>query len=222
MHNFDSYCGIDISKNYLDCTLINSSNKNLNYIKVPYDNKGMKKIFNLCKKYDADFTKTIFCCENIGSYTNKLSNFLHKYKYNLWIENALSIVKSQGLARGKNDLIDSFRIAQYALRFKDRCRLYQPNSRSLDNLKHLFALRDRLQKTIKSLQVPLKEAQNNIDEKIYKILKSTSKDSLDALKKDLKKVDLELENTVSNDHELKKNYEISQSVPYIVSLRKLF
>ena len=222
MYSFDFYCGIDISKDYLDCTLINSNNKKLHYIKVAYNSKGMKKILNHCKKYDVDFSKTLFCCENTGSYTDKLSTFLYKNKCKLWVENALKILKSQGLTRGKNDSIDSFRIAQYALRFKDRCKLYQPNSESLDKLKHLFALRDRLQKAIKALEVPLNEAKKNIKKKSYEILKSTSKDSLEALKKDLKKVELELENTISSDDELQKNYKLSQTVPYIGKVSAMY
>ena len=160
---FNFFCGIDISKNTLDFTFADDKKNKLFSGRVSNDKKGIKKLLNHSKKNNIELSKMLFCCENTGIYTTVLATLLHEHKCNLWIENAVSIIKSQGLTRGKNDLIDSYRIAQYALRFKDKCILWKPNNKNLEKVKHLFALRARLQKTIKQLTVPLNEALNIVD-----------------------------------------------------------
>ncbi|MDF7819379.1 transposase [Runella sp. MFBS21] len=56
----------------------------------------------------------------------------------------MQIKKSGGLQRGKNDAIDAQRIAEYAFRFRDRMRLWQPPRPVLQKLAALSALRQRL------------------------------------------------------------------------------
>ncbi len=90
---------------------------------------------------------------------------INLYKYNAFKSGTLQ------LTRGKNDQIDSYRIAKYALRFKDKSVLWTPSNEYLEKAKHLFALRERLQKSIKQLTVPLNEFRNIIDKKFHNKLK---------------------------------------------------
>ena len=221
-NKFNFFCGVDISKKTLDFTLTDNNSNKLFFLQVSNDKRGIKKLLNHAKKYNIELSKTLFCCENTGIYTLVLANLLHEHKYNLWIENAVTIIKSQGLTRGKNDFIDSYRIAMYALRFKDKCVLWKPNSIALEKIKHLFALRDRLQKSIKQLTIPMKEFINILDKKFHKQLKKSSEASLKALKEDLKRVDKDLEDIISEDEELNKNYEIAKSVPCIGKVTAMY
>lgn len=220
--NYDFFCGIDISKKTLDFTFINKEETKLFFLQTSNDKKGIKKLLNHIKKYDSKLDKTLFCCENTGIYTLVLANLLHQHNCNLWVENAVTIIKSQGITRGKNDSIDSYRIAKYALRFKDKCISWTPDSESLEKIKHLFALRDRLQKTIKLLKVPLNESRNIIDKKFHKQLQKLNESSLKALKEDLKKVEKDLENIISEDESLSKNYELAMTVPCIGKVSAMY
>lgn len=220
--NFDFFCGIDISKNTLDFTIINHNKNKLLSKQVSNNKKGVKNLLNYIKKLNIKLSHTLFCCENTGIYTLNLANSLHEVNCNLWIENAIEIKKSQGLTRGKNDLIDSFRIACYALRFNDKCNLWNPPNKNIEKIKLLFALRDRIQKNINMLEIPLNETKSIIDKKFYNQLKKCTEDSLKSLKEDFKKVNKDLEEIIFEDESLKKNYEIVKSVPCIGKVSAIY
>ena len=62
----------------------------------------------------------------------------------VWLESSLQIKQAGGLQRGKSDQIDAQRIAEYAFRFRDCIRIWQPPRQLLKDLTHLSALRQRL------------------------------------------------------------------------------
>ncbi len=80
-----------------------------------------------------------------------------KNSIDVWIEHAAQIKKSTALARGKNDKVDSQRIALYATKNLDRLRLWKPMDTTLEKIKHLATLRERIVDTQKRLLVPIKE-----------------------------------------------------------------
>ncbi len=96
-NNFNFFCGIDISKRTLDFTFIDDNKNKLFSLQVSNNKKEIKKLLNYSKKYNIELTKTLFCCENTGSYTFTVANQLHESNYNLWVENPVTIIKSQGI-----------------------------------------------------------------------------------------------------------------------------
>lgn len=212
---YDFFCGIDISKKTLDFCFIKSEGTKICALRVSNDKKGIKQAFKEARKEGIALKKTLFCCENTGIYTLTLANFLTEIKLKLWVENAVEIKKSQGLTRGKNDLIDAKRIAQYAIRFKDRCQFWSPKGDVLSKMKYLFSLRDRLAKSINSLKVPLKESKGFIDKKFQNQLENAVLKALKSLKEDLKQVEKDLEALIEEDPNINKNYQLVQSVPCV-------
>ncbi|MCP3659048.1 MAG: IS110 family transposase [Bacteroidetes bacterium] len=221
-NNYNFFCGIDISKRTLDFTFIGDNKNKLFSLQVANNKKGIKKLLNYSKKYNIELNKTLFCCENTGIYTFVLANLLHEYNFNLWIENAITIARSQGLTRGKNDLIDSYRIALYANRHIDKLILWSPKSKSLEKMKFLFAQRARTIKAITLLKVPLNEAKNIVDERFLKKLKKANQISIDALKEDLKNIDKDLDILICQDKAIKKNYDLAMSVPCIGKISAMY
>lgn len=89
-------------------------------------------------------TESACCMEHTGIYNAHLLSFLRKISLPIWLESSLQIKKSGGLQRGKNDAIDAQRIAEYAFRFRDQMRLWQPPRPVVQKLAALSALRQRL------------------------------------------------------------------------------
>ena len=88
--------------------------------------------------------KAVCCFEHTGIYSAHLLSSLYKLHLSIWLESSLQIKKAGGLQRGKTDAIDAVRIAEYAFRFRDRMRLWQPPRPVLQRLSALSALRQRL------------------------------------------------------------------------------
>src|SRR5882724_779399 len=108
---FEFFIGIDVSKNELDfsiqqgkCFLFHREIAN----KPAEINALIKEISKLPGLF---LGKAVFCMEHTGIYNNHLLGCLHKKKANICLEAATQIKKSLGNIRGKNDKVDSIRIA---------------------------------------------------------------------------------------------------------------
>lgn len=118
----------------------------------------------------------LFCMEHTGIYNYPLLQFINHHSAMVWVENPIQIKKSMGLQRGKNDKVDSIRIAQYAYQAKEKVKLWQPARKVVDRLKYLTNLRERLVETKKRLQTPVEE-----------LMKIGNKDMANLLKKSMSK-----------------------------------
>ena len=64
--------------------------------------------------------------EHTGVYGNHLLAVLQLFTVDTWLESAVQIKRSLGLTRGKNDKVDSKRIALYAFKNQTDIKLWQP------------------------------------------------------------------------------------------------
>ena len=167
MKKYEHYIGVDVSKTTLDISVLKGKEK-LFHLRVSNDEKGLKALGKKLKKNGILAEKTLLCLENTGLYGWKLAYWAVKDQYNVWVENAIAIKRSLGLVRGKNDQIDAERIALYAIRFQDKCTLWQPQREVVIKLKHLFTMRNRLIISKKRLFTPLKESVSFIAKKTSK------------------------------------------------------
>ncbi len=80
-------------------------------------------------------TDTLFCMEHTGVYTRKLVHYLLSREVAVWLETPLQIKRSIGLVRGKDDKIDSERIARYAFLQQDKAILVNLSGLTIEKLK---------------------------------------------------------------------------------------
>lgn len=99
-----------------------------------------------------EHSMSVCCMELTGIYNTHLLACLYHLHYPIWLENSLQIKRAGGLQRGKTDAIDAVRIAEYAFRFKDKTRLWQPPRQVIQRLAALSAVRHRLLTARQQLQ----------------------------------------------------------------------
>ena len=159
MSKYDYFIGIDVSKEKLDVAVCQGSELK-GTSEVGNDFASLRKwLKSLCSQYQGlSAGNSIFCLENTGKYMNHIVEVLLLSGYGVWIENALSIKRSMGLVRGKDDRVDAIRIAQYSCRFQDRIRLHQASSGVVQELKALETTREKLKKMKHGIEVELQEA----------------------------------------------------------------
>lgn len=206
--------GIDISKATLDGALLSCENKeSILYFKAENNPEGLEKLFNLCLKVQG-FTieKCLICIEATGVYCYPILNYATKVGAVIWMESATRIKKSMGIQRGKNDKIDAQRIAIYASRHQQDARIWRPVSKTVTQVKHLSALRDRLLDTRNRLNTPMEEFKQVGDADTYKLVKKAMKKSLTSIDKDITKLDIQLKNIIENDEHLNELFSLVTSV----------
>ena len=209
------FIGVDISKATLDWAVFDGKTTVLQSQSANSE-AGIKATLKLIKVLPGfKVTKSVCCMEHTGIYNAHLLACLHKLSFPLWLESSLQIKKAGGLQRGKTDAIDAQRIAEYAFRFRDQMRLWQPPRPVLQKLTALSSLRQRLILVRRQLQQPLTEQQGFIDTALQKQLSKNCQASLKALDADLNVVDKQINDLIKQDSRLSELFEWITSVPGI-------
>lgn len=122
------------------------------------------------------------------------------------------------MQRGKNDTVDAHRIAEYAYRFRDQMRLWQPPRPVIQQLAFLSAARQRFIQAHNLLATPLAEQDSFINPLLQKQLQRSSRKSLIALKDEQKAIEQQINRLIEADCHLKELFDWMVSVPGIGSI----
>lgn len=214
------FLGIDISKKKFDAALT-ANGKDFHEVQVENSGKSIQSFFNALKKQLSSLTKVIVCLEHTGIYCQPLLDFLIKNEIRVCVEPALQIKQSQGMTRGKNDRVDAKRIALYALKNHDDLKFWQPQRESIQRLKALLVLRERLVKIRTQLEVPINESHEFIDPSIQKEMIKHCQKTIKALHGEIEKADLSISQLVAEDQQIAEQFKLITSVPGIGKITAL-
>ena len=165
----------------------------------------------LTKKPYFCYQEALFCMEHTGLYTRELVSFLLQRESKVWMESALHLKRSMGMTRGKNDKVDSYRIARYAMTNNDKAVLLKLSSGTLLKLKDLMANRERLSKNYQSLKIATQEL-IRVDKSIGKELMKLNDAALKGILKSKAKVEKRMLQLINEDEELKTLFSLITSV----------
>jgi len=135
------FIGIDISKDVFDYSFLSSENEIILKGQSP---NTKKEILQFCKKVKSfkEYEPWI-CMEHTGHYGYLLSCIFTEQNLCFSLLDPLNLKRSFGIARGKTDAIDAYRIASYALSNKHKLTSYELPSEELGKLKVLMKSRSR-------------------------------------------------------------------------------
>ena len=206
------YFGIDVSKKTLDIALLKDGTVLSSHVieNAQHHIDGFFKPY--AKQFQLAGDEAWICMEHTGIYNYPLLRSLKKLKFKICVEPAIQIKQSQGMSRGKNDAVDAVRIAQYAYKNRESLKMWQPQRANLQQLKALLSQRDLLTKVKLQLEVSTKECDGYLDAPIVKTLVSNTKNSLNAVVKDLKKIEEKIYQTVQSDEKLNTQFCRATSV----------
>jgi transposase len=211
-HGYGFVVGIDVSKESLDVCLVRATDKQLCYQKINNNMQGFQKMKHWLKSYGCELeSDTLVCLEHTGIYTRKLVHYLMSRGVAVWLETPLQIKLSIGLARGKDDKIDSERIAKYAFLHQDKAVLVNLSGLTVEKLKDLQANRNRLIKALKSIKTIVNEMLS-VDAASGKTLQRVNKEAITGLEKSLEQVEQKMSEFIEQDEELKKKYDLITSI----------
>lgn len=206
-----SYIGIDVSKLTIDVSIITPQGEH-DYQQFENTLKDFNCMINwLNKKNYFSFKDSLFCMEHTGLYTRELVSFLMQHEAQVWMESALHLKRSIGMTRGKNDKVDSYRIARYAMTNNDKAILLKLSSGTLIKLKDLMANRERLSKNYQSLKIATQEL-IRVDKSIGKELEKLNDAALKGILKSKNKVEKRMLQLINEDKELKELFGLITSV----------
>lgn len=206
-----SFIGIDVSKLTLDVCIINNEGFE-QHQEFENNKKGFKKMLTwLVSTGVFNLTDALFCMEHTGIYTRELVEYLLIQEAKVWLESALHLKRSMGMTRGKNDIVDSFRIARYAMTNSDKAMLVTLSNKTLQLIKDLMTNRKRVKKSIQSIKVSVKEMER-VDKATAKELNKLNKPALTGLMKSKEAIEKRILVLINSDEEIKNIFELVTSV----------
>lgn len=211
--------GIDISKKTVD---VHIYKKNLHKV-FENEPKALKNMIKWAFK-NSDFPqeKTLFVFEHTGHYSLQLSALLSRQNILYAEVPGLEIKRSLGLSRGKDDKIDSAKIARYAYRLKEELEPSQALPENLQSIKRLLSLRDRLVKQRAGFKASLKEEKRVLKQKDNKVLLDTQQQMIALLSGKIEKIEKEMDRIIKESEALENIRRLITSIKGVGSQTALY
>lgn len=206
---FKEFIGIDVSKSDIDvfirCKKLHAKFKN--------NEPGFKEMIKWIKaNVECNPENILFAFEHTGLYCLHLSLFLEEAQYNFTVIAGLELKRSLGIARGKSDKADARSIAEYAYEKKEKLRLYQMPSETLLKLKRLSSYRERLVKERAAFKCRLGEYKPTLNREENAVLFESHLKMIAYYDEQIKKIEEELYRLIKEDLELKKQFDLINSI----------
>ena len=125
---------------------------------------------------------------------------------------ALAIKKSLGLVRGKDDKIDSKRIATYAYEKQDKLVPTKLPNYQIDQIKSLILLREKLIRHRTAYKNGIKDLKDCYIEGETDFIRNVQKNQIDQLSIEIDKIENRIESIINENNEMKKNFDLLLSI----------
>jgi transposase len=220
------FLGMDVSKSWVDITLMKVIDHQKQAATTErFDNSeaGMKAMDKWLKKQQVSFDdNSLLVIENTGVYHRLIWEYCSSHGLPLHIGNATHIKYSFGIARGKNDKLDSQRLCSYAFKNADELKATPVLNPVLLQLKDLMTARSRLLSQYNSIKQYLGELKLSNTKEVQQVLEQAHTAALEGIKTSLKTVAKQIRQLIAKDAAVQHNYELLVSVPGIGHLTAVY
>jgi len=165
---------------------------------------------------------SLLVMENTGIYHRLIWNFCTTHLLPVFIGNAADLKWSFGIARGKNDKIDSMRLSEYAYKNHEDIKPTTGLNKALITLKDLLSNRSKLLKQKNAIKQTLGELKASNDKGTQQLIEKLNKAAVEGLAKSIKLIEAELLKLVKQDEAVLANYQRMLTVPGIGKITAIF
>jgi transposase len=209
MRVFTNTIGIDVSKQTLD---VHDYKLNQHHI-FKNQTSGFEQILAWVKhNHGNELENILFCFENTGIYSLPLSAFMQENKLAYRVIPTLEIKRSIGMARGKNDQIDAFKIAHYGYLRREEIRPSSMAPEILLKLKDLLTTRERMVKHRGAYQGYLKELTTFYKREKNPLLFESQERMVEEFSQQIKLIEQEMSKLIEEDPATREHYHLARSV----------
>jgi transposase len=221
-----NYLGIDVSKLTFDVSLITVLGGQKQPVVITQFNNdpaGLQTFKCWLNENRVSFDKhSLLVMENTGIYHRLIWHFCTTQLLPVFIGNAADLKWSFGIARGKNDKVDSMRLAEYAYKNHEDIKCTTGLNKALITLKDLLSNRSKLLKQKNAIGQTLGELKTSNDKATQQLIEKLNKAAVEGLAKSIKLIDAELLKLVKQDEAVFKNYSLMLTVPGIGKITAIF
>lgn len=208
MKSWNVILGVDVSKLTLD---ICCAERKL-YLKIENQAKGFGLFKKWCKANEINLKETLVVMEHTGGYEYRFIQFCESQSIHYCRIPGLEIKQSQGMARGKSDQVDAFRIGQYGEEKAKRLLQSRPLDRNILMLKQLLSFRKRLVRERAGLESTIKERKHMYLTKKADTVTHIAKAKMNEDKKHIRQLEQEIMEVIKSNEAFLQTYRIITSI----------
>lgn len=189
------YVGIDIAADNFVVSIYQSPRKPI-ITKEGFDNTfdGFNMLTAWFEKQNITPHDCIICMEATGVYSEKLAHYLVTQGFKVSVESPLKVKRAFDPVGHKTDPVDSRQIAEYAYRYSDELRFWQPKDEIIEKIKHLLTAREQFTKQSVALQNSMHTYKRHVIQ--VNLITNAHSHILKELKKQIAEIDKELEQLI--------------------------
>lgn len=205
------FIGLDISCDDFVASIYESPEKSV-ITKEAIENNpdGFSLLVSWLKEQGINSSNSVICMEATGVYSEACAHYLFVNGFRVSVEPPLKVKRAFDPVGHKTDSVDSRQIAEYAYRYSDELRFWQPKQEIVEKIKQLLTAREQFTKQSTAIQNSIKAYEKHVI-KVPLIIKA-HQETLKELKKHIKAIDKEL------DRLIRQNPTISQMTGQLKSI----
>jgi transposase len=206
------FVGIDISKKKFDAAVIDGNGTKIGHKKMGNNSDSFSDFLEWVSSLTNGSSNVLFTMEHTGIYSRLLWFFLQDQDCYLWVESGFVINRTAGIKKTKNDKVDAYCIAEYALNRRYKVKLTPTYDDNLTLLHDLLSNRARIKEQLKAIQTPLNEMKEHGNTKSNKILQKINKQAITGLNATLKEIEQAIDELVQENDSWTENIKLATSV----------
>ncbi|MDX1437275.1 MAG: IS110 family transposase [Anaerolineales bacterium] len=206
------FVGIDIaSQTFTACVLQEPWQVILAPREFPNQPSGFDQFLAWLRAQGLAWAETVFCMEATGVYGEELAYFLVAQGCWLAVHPPLEIKRAFYPVGHKNDRVDSRQIAEYAARYTDRLRPWQPKEELLQQIQALLQLREQYVREKTAHQNALRALHRKVVR--TPLAEELHQDSIQQLQNNIRAIEEEIRRLIDNDPNLHQNLLLLLTIP---------
>ena len=145
MNSFSQFVGIDVASATFTAAIFTNPETPCQLTDAFGNSIGGFEAFQKwLASHHIDKKRSLFCMEATGVYSEALCYWLYANDFKVVLEMPLKVKRAFKIKGHKTDAVDAAQIAEYAYRFKDKLKLWQPKSDIIEQLRTLLTTREQL------------------------------------------------------------------------------
>lgn len=207
---FNLFIGIDVSKSTLDVCLRSYGH----HAVFSNDEKGFKDMIEwiMDKAGKIIHSELLFGLEHTGLYSDNLMKFLAEEGLSFAVIPGLELKRSLGIRRGKSDKADARDIANYICEKRETISLYELPSETLEELRRLASLRERMVKERAAYKTRLGEYTRQFPQDGPKVYIESQEVIINCFNGQIERVDKEISDLIKADVTLSRQYKLINTI----------
>ncbi len=211
MSKIKNYVGIDIAAETFVASVYQSPESSIvTKENISNTTTGFEALIKWLKQHKLSAKNSIICMEATGVYSEAIVYYLAAKGFSVTVEAPLKVKRAFETSGHKTDAVDSKQIAEYAYRFKDELRIWEPKKEIVEKIKQLLVASEQFVKQRVSTANELYAYKKHVVQVplIIKVLQ----DSLDQTNQNIATIEKELTRYIQKNKDIFKRTRTLESI----------